>query len=359
MKRYVLSLFSALVLAAGLLISSAAAAGIQLVTDSAPAPSQAVALSGISPSCQSLQVTLSLSGDGTTYTYLPDSGLNRNGIYTTSRQEGSQVTIYITAKRGVLTESGSLELGTLSTTDGTLFTITGYSGLLMTDSASTELPGEDSGSSGQQPGTGGGSSSGGSGGAGEDAGASETPSLPFADVAKDTWYTQAVEYVYEKGLMTGTAEDRFSPDMTTSRAMIVTMLYRLEGSPAVSGGTAFSDVAPNQWYAGAVAWASANGVISGYGNGSFGPEDTITREQLATIFCRYAAYKGAPGVTPAPLEGYTDAAQISPYATEAMSWAIGAGLITGTGDTTLSPTGFATRAQAAVILSRFCQNLDV
>lgn len=111
-------------------------------------------------------------------------------------------------------------------------------------------------------------------------------------MAEGSWYADAVSYVYQHGLMTGTSENHFSPDVTTSRAMIVTMLYRLEGSPAVSGAAAFPDVAAGQWYADAVAWASANGIVTGYDNGNFGPEDTITREQLAVIFYRYAAYKG-------------------------------------------------------------------
>lgn len=370
MKRPILSLISALVLATGLLFTTAAAAGPQLVTSQTEATSQEVSMTGISPDCQSMQVTLLFSKDSATYTYEPDAGLNRNGIYTTSKQNGSQVTLYLTAKNGVLASDGTLALGALTAADGTAFTITGFSGLLMTDSASGGISAPDSGgvaggNTGGIPGGGGSSSGGstggnsGSTGSGTEGGSdgSEPQPLPFSDVAEGIWYADAVSYVYQHGLMTGTSENRFSPDVTTSRAMIVTMLYRLEGSPAVSGAAAFPDVAPGQWYADAVAWASANGIVTGYDNGNFGPEDTITREQLAVIFYRYAAYKGYDKTPAASLDGYTDAAKVSPYATQAMGWAISTGLITGTSDTTLSPGGFATRAQAAVILTRFCQNL--
>lgn len=361
MKRPILSLISALVLAAGLLFTTAAAAGAQLVTSQTEATSQEVSLTGISPDCQSMQVTLLLSKSGTTYTYEPDAGLNRNGIYTSSKQNGSQVTLYITAKNGVLAADGTLTLGALTAADDTAFTITGFSGLLMADSASGGISAPENGGvagSGSSSGSSSGNNSGGTGsGSGDGSGGSETQTLPFTDVAEGTWYADAVGYVYQQGLMTGTSENRFSPDVTTSRAMIVTMLYRLEGSPAVSGSASFPDVAAGQWCADAVAWASANGIVTGYDNGNFGPEDTITREQLAVIFYRYAAYKGYDKTPAASLDSYADAAKVSPYATQAMGWAIGTGLITGTSDTTLSPGGFATRAQAAVILTRFCQNL--
>lgn len=371
MKRPILSLISALVLAAGLLFTTAAAAGAQLVTSQTEATSQEVSLTGISHDCQSMQVTLLLSKSGTTYTYEPDAGLNRNGIYTSSKQNGSHVTLYITAKNGVPAADGTLALGTLTAADDTAFTITGFSGLLMADSASGGISAPESGgvaggNIGGSSGSGGGNSSGsssgnnsGSTGSGFENGSngSEPQPLPFSDVAEGSWYADAVGYVYQQGLMTGTSENRFSPDVTTSRAMIVTMLYRLEGSPAVSGSASFPDVAAGQWYADAVAWASANGIVTGYGNGNFGPEDTITREQLAVIFHRYAAYKGYDKTPAASLDSYADAVKVSPYAAQAMGWAIGTGLITGTSDTTLSPGGFATRAQAAVILTRFCQNL--
>ena len=179
--------------------------------------------------------------------------------------------------------------------------------------------------------------------------------LPFADVASDAWYAQAVAYVYRQGLMSGTAQDRFSPDLTTNRAMLVTILYRLAGSPAVSGAAAFTDVASGDWYANGVAWASANGIVTGYGDGRFGPNDPITREQMAAILYRYAGFAGQSTAGQADLSGYTDAGRISPYAAEAMGWAVDRGLITGVSAGTLAPGGSATRAQVATILMRFCK----
>ena len=257
MKRPILSLFSALILATGLLFTTAAAAGPRLVTSQTAAPSQDVTLTGVSSHCQSLQITLNLSGSGSACTYEPDAGLNRNGIHTVSKQSGSQVTLYITAKSGVLAADGTLALGTLTAADGTAFTVTGFSDLMMADSSSAVLPGGGSGSAGGGTGPGSGNSSGSQTGSSDDStnSGSEAPALqplPFADVADGTWYTDAVRYVYQQGLMTGTSEDRFSPDVTTNRAMLVTILYRLEDSPAISGTAAFPDVAAGQWYTDAV-----------------------------------------------------------------------------------------------------------
>ena len=189
----------------------------------------------------------------------------------------------------------------------------------------------------------------------EDQGEAAEEPLPFSDVADSAWYAQAVAYVYRQGLMSGTAQDQFSPDLTTNRAMLVTILYRLAGSPAVDGGSVFTDVASGDWYANGVAWASVNGIVTGYGDGRFGPNDPITREQMAAILYRYAGFAGQSTTGQADLSGYTDAGQISPYAAEAMSWAVDRGLITGVSADTLAPGGSATRAQVATILMRFCQ----
>ena len=189
----------------------------------------------------------------------------------------------------------------------------------------------------------------------EDQGEIAEEPLPFTDVASDAWYAQAVAYVYRQGLMSGTAQDRFSPDLTTNRAMLVTILYRLAGSPAVDGGSAFTDVSGGDWFASGVAWASANGIVTGYGDGRFGPNDPITREQMAAILYRYAGFAGQSTAGQADLSGYTDAGQVSPYAAEAMGWAVDRGLITGVSAGTLAPGGSATRAQVATILMRFCQ----
>ena len=179
----------------------------------------------------------------------------------------------------------------------------------------------------------------------------------FGDVDEDDWFAQAVSYVADEGLMQGTGEDTFSPDATTTRGMIVTILYQLEGKPAVSGAS-FSDVSSGDYYADAVAWAAQLGLVSGYGNGQFGPNDAITREQTAAILYAYAQYKGwVEDQGDATLEGFQDQAQVSDYAVEALAWAVDAGLISGTSQDTLSPAGSATRAQAAVMLMHFCQDV--
>ncbi len=179
--------------------------------------------------------------------------------------------------------------------------------------------------------------------------------MPFQDVQASDWFYAAVQYVYANGMMGGTSETAFSPTKTTTRGMIVTILHRLEGSPAAEG-TAFSDVAPQQYYAAPVAWASANGIVTGYGDGSFRPQAEITREQMAAILFRYAQSKGADVTQRAGLEAFPDAASVSSYAVDAMSWAVSAGLISGM-DGQLVPGGSATRAQAATILMRFCTNV--
>ena len=185
----------------------------------------------------------------------------------------------------------------------------------------------------------------------------ETPVAAFVDVADSDWYADAVQYVFANGLMAGTSDTTFSPNATTTRAMIVTILYRLEGTPAVTGTTAFTDVAAGQYYADAVAWAAQNGIVSGTSATTFSPDGVITREQMAAILYRYAQYKGYDVTAKADLSMFTDAAQVSTYATDAMAWANASGLISGTSATTLSPAGSATRAQVATILMRFCENI--
>ena len=178
------------------------------------------------------------------------------------------------------------------------------------------------------------------------------PDFPFADVAKGSWYYEGVRYAYENGLMSGTGEGTFSPDLPTSRGMLVTILYRLAGSPA-AGSASFTDVAKGQWYADGVAWASANGVVSGYPDGSFRPNDTITREQMAAILYQYARIQGKLDDSRADLSIFSDLDSLSAYAKEPMSWAVAQGLFSGVSADTLAPGGSTTRAQAAVILTAF------
>ena len=288
MKRNrIFSLICALALTMGLLIPCAAAAaqGPQLtVSSQEAAANQTVGLTALPADCQSLQITLTLSANAG-YTFTADSALaDRPGVYTTYKQNGRDVTIYVTAKTGTL------------------------------------------------------------------------PDFPFDDVAQGTWYYEGVRYAYEHGLMSGTGEGTFSPDLPTSRGMLVTILYRLAGSPD-AGSASFTDVAPGQWYADGVAWASANGVVSGYTDGSFRPNDTITREQMAAILYQYARLQGKLDSGRADLSIFADVDDLSAYAKEPMSWAVAQGLFSGVSADMLVPGGSTTRAQAAVILTAFSKTL--
>lgn len=410
-----------------------AAGGLRLVTSSQEAASQEVGFSGVSSNCQSFQATFNLSNSTAIYDFMANDVLDAlPGIYTTYKQEGSAVTVYVTTKSGVLTSDGSLTLGTISANDGTNFTVEKASGVKVVGSDNSETTYTQV----DQGGSSGGSSSGGSSSGGSSSGGSTTttrtitiqssfggkvtasasqaaqgkvitltalpnsgyvlksltvttasgtsvpvanqssgkytftmpaaavtvkavfaaqetdPDFPFADVAKGSWYYEGVRYAYENGLMSGTGEGTFSPDLPTSRGMLVTILYRLAGSPA-AGSASFTDVAKGQWYADGVAWASANGVVSGYPDGSFRPNDTITREQMAAILYQHARIQGKLDDSRADLSIFSDLDSLSAYAKEPMSWAVAQGLFSGVSADTLAPGGSTTRAQAAVILTAF------
>lgn len=410
-----------------------AAGGLRLVTSSQEAASQEVGFSGVSSNCQSFQATFNLSNSTAIYDFMANDVLDAlPGIYTTYKQEGSAVTVYVTTKSGVLTSDGSLTLGTISANEGTNFTVEKASGVKVVGSDNSETTYTQV----DQGGSSGGSSSGGSSSGGSSSGGSTTttrtitiqssfggkvtasasqaaqgkvitltalpnsgyvlksltvttasgtsvpvanqssgkytftmpaaavtvkavfaaqetdPGFPFADVAKGSWYYEGVRYAYENGLMSGTGEGTFSPDLPTSRGMLVTILYRLAGSPA-AGSASFTDVAKGQWYADGVAWASANGVVSGYPDGSFRPNDTITREQMAAILYQYARIQGKLDDSRADLSIFSDLDSLSAYAKEPMSWAVAQGLFSGVSADTLAPGGSTTRAQAAVILTAF------
>ena len=413
------------------------------VTSSQEAASQEVGFSGVSSNCQSFQATFNLSNSTAIYDFMANDVLDAlPGIYTTYKQEGSAVTVYVTTKSGVLTSDGSLTLGTISANDGTNFTVEKASGVKVVGSDNSETTytqvdqGGSSGGSSSGGSSSGGSSSGGSSSGGSSSGGSTTttrtitiqssfggkvtasasqaaqgkvitltalpnsgyvlksltvttasgtsvpvanqssgkytftmpaaavtvkavfaaqetdPDFPFADVAKGSWYYEGVRYAYENGLMSGTGEGTFSPDLPTGRGMLVTILYRLAGSPA-AGSASFTDVAKGQWYADGVAWASANGVVSGYPDGSFRPNDTITREQMAAILYQYARIQGKLDDSRADLSIFSDLDSLSAYAKEPMSWAVAQGLFSGVSADTLAPGGSTTRAQAAVILTAF------
>lgn len=180
---------------------------------------------------------------------------------------------------------------------------------------------------------------------------------PFTDVPASHWAHDDITYVYENDLMNGTDGSLFSPESTTTRAQVVTVLYRLAGQPAADWANPFWDVPASAWFHDAVTWAWENDITGGVSSTHFGAGNAVTREQLAAFLYRYAQDQGYDTSARADLSGYSDAGLVSSYATEALSWANATGLITGTTGTTLSPQGSATRAQVATILSRFCQDV--
>ncbi len=184
----------------------------------------------------------------------------------------------------------------------------------------------------------------------------KTSSLPFKDVDSGDWFYEAVQYVSDNETMNGTSSTRFSPNSKLNRAMIAQILYNLEGKPSVRG-SAFSDVPSNAWYADAVNWAAEQRIVLGYGSGAFGPENNITREQMAAILYRYAQYKDYDVSASGDLTKYRDGDSVSDWAEDAMQWAVGAKLCTGKSSNVLDPTSTATRAEVAQIMMNFCENI--
>ena len=180
--------------------------------------------------------------------------------------------------------------------------------------------------------------------------------LPFTDVREADWFYDDVVYAYENGLFSGTSDTTFSPNASMTRAMLVTVLYRLEGQPAVSGRSGFSDVKLNSYYEDAVTWAADNGIVNGTGATTFSPNANVTREQMAAILYRYAQYKQYGTAASTGLNGFSDAAKVSAYAKAPLSWAVAEKLVNGS-EGRLLPTGNATRAQVAAILHRFVENV--
>ncbi len=180
--------------------------------------------------------------------------------------------------------------------------------------------------------------------------------LPFTDINEKDWFYDDVAFVFENGMMEGIPGNLFAPNASTTRGMIVTILYRLEGEPTVSGGCPFGDVNAGSWYEDAIIWAVENKIVDGYGNSKYGPEDAITREQMAAILYRYADYKGYDVAVQADLSKFTDNGEISTWAEEAFSWANANDLVEGDG-VKIMPDDNAERCQIAAILHRFCENV--
>jgi len=186
-----------------------------------------------------------------------------------------------------------------------------------------------------------------------------TGANPFTDVSEKDWFYGDVMFVYENGLMLGTSKTLFSPHGTATRGMMATILWRMEGSPVPKGKNSFADVEAGKWYADAITWTAENGIFAGYGKDKFGPDDPITREQLAAIFYRYADYKGYDLTVKGNLDKFKDADKITDYAKTAMQWAVGSGLMKGKSGNLLDPQGTATRAEIAAMLHRFIEKYEL
>ena len=186
-----------------------------------------------------------------------------------------------------------------------------------------------------------------------------TGANPFTDVSEKDWFYGDVMFVYENGLMLGTSKTLFSPHGTATRGMMATVLWRMEGSPAPKGKNSFTDVEAGKWYADAITWTAENGIFAGYGKDKFGPDDPITREQLAAIFYRYADYKGYDLTVKGNLDKFKDSDKITDYAKTAMQWAVGSGLVKGKSGNLLDPQGTATRAEIAAMLHRFIEKYEL
>lgn len=367
MKRY---RFFALLLALALLAGAAAparCAGRPTVVCETGGEDGAVSLrlEGLNGSAvYGVQVELVLAGEYPSCAFTPSSRQAYSpGCLAEARQGNTTVTIYLTDRtalnKGTALDLGKLDLGTAGLVDWNVLPDTASVILLdhqlrpMTESMSVRLPVTPTAPTGTPhlP-------------ADNPSEPAEPPQLPpdttpvflpFPDVAEGDWYYSAVQYVYAHGIMSGMDDGLFAPDQATTRGMIVTMLHRLEGSPAALPA-AFLDVPVGAYYAGPVGWASACGIVNGIGDGLFAPETPITREQLAAILYRFVQYKGLDVTARADLGLFRDAASVSPYAAGAMSWAVAAELVNGS-DGALDPAGNATRAQVAAIFQRLCVNL--
>lgn len=179
----------------------------------------------------------------------------------------------------------------------------------------------------------------------------------FKDVSEQTWYYEPVKYVVEKGYMAGTGYQEFSPNMSVTRAMVAQILYAIEGKPAFSGSSAFDDIRSEDWYYNAVNWAAKNNLVAGYGNRQFGPNNPVSREQLAAILYRYTEFKKYDTSPTTELSKFNDAGAISNWATKSMKWAVASELISGVGNNTIAPLRTASRAQLATILRAYDQKV--
>ena len=192
---------------------------------------------------------------------------------------------------------------------------------------------------------------------GENSGHANCPMAKYVDLVQSMWYHEPIDYVLSHGIMNGMTDNTFGPDVVLTRAMVVTMLYAMDGKPAVSGNNPFSDIQSGDWYINPVLWAAEKGVVAGYDDGTFRPGNPVTREELATMLRSYAAYKGKDASANGDLSGFADWASISGWATDNVSWAVGHGIISGRDGNMIAPKGTATRAEAATMFARVSQNV--
>ena len=354
MKKRILSLLLALTLVLGLLPAAQAAGSPTLFCDAGTDGSAFLTLEDLrSSGVYGVQLELTLEGEFPRCVFTPASRTAYAPDCTVDVLRGTtRVTVYLT-DRSALDQDGYLELGELDAgTPGAVWPGTARLTLLDEDLRPTVMSVPVAVLSGgpalpREP---------------QSSGEPVLPDesglpvvLPFTDVKAGDWFYDAVAYVYGKGMMQGVSGSAFAPYTATNRAMVVTILHRMEGSPAALPA-GFTDVAVGQYYAGPVAWASGGGIVTGYPDNTFRPQISITREQMAAILYRYAGYRGLNVSMKGDLNAFADAGTVSAYAVEAMRWAVAAGLINGENGR-LNPGGDATRAQVAAIFQRFCVNV--
>ncbi len=375
-KQNVLALLLALALLAGAGPAARAASRMELVWENSNQAGKIyLDLRAVDQSVYGVQLELTLDGSYPDCVFTPDSQRAYNPDCTVDvRQRQTNIVIYLTDTESLNSRAdfalGTLDLGVRETVrtlpDSARITLLdqkltgGAARIPVTAAGRTDQPGSgnpDGGQTGSKPGTSQdtGTRPGNTDPLPPDEGQGSGTLLLFSDVREQDWFREAVQYVYHKGMMNGTSESTFAPYATTTRGMIVTILHRLEDSPAAAPA-AFADVAAGEYYAAPVAWASASGIVTGYSGSVFKPNDPITREQLAAILYRYAQYKGVDVSRKNDLLQFDDRASVSAYAVDAVSWAVDAGLVTGI-DGRLEPAGYANRAQVATILMRLCENV--
>lgn len=340
---------------------------------------QSVSFNNISSDTKNLQVTINLSKNQN-YSFLENNYLaGKAGVEFHCKTDNSTVTIYITSNTDVLTTSGNLILGTISADES--FSIKSATNMKVTDgtnisgtwdNTNTQTPSTDNGSddnSGSNDNSNSDSSSSNNNNSNNSNNNSSNnnnnnsntdkpeTSIPFTDVSEKDWYYDAVKFAYDNGLMSGVSSTAFEPNANTTRGMIVTVMYRLENEPNVNIDNSFEDVKPSDYYGNAIYWAKQNNIVTGYNSTTFAPNDNITREQMAAILYRYASYKGYSVDKISDLSQFSDVSKINDYALKPIKWAVASNLISGMGDSTISPLGNASRAQIATILMRFIENL--